>query len=191
MSVGPGAATGAPAIVSPGSVVAEPWANGLGITRVLARRLAWRLSLAEIRGRSVFSTFPDTDRLLVLAGDQQLTLAIDGAVHRLDPGDMVRFPGEARVIPTPTSAGALVVNLMTPRVLARGESRIAHVDGSLQIPADDVEPAVVLTTGLSLEGERLPVGTALLPGAAATRRLEGRGVVARFSIHPVPAPPTA
>ncbi|MFI8595347.1 HutD family protein [Microbacterium sp. NPDC078428] len=171
-------------VVTPASVVAEPWANGMGVTRVLARRLAWRLSLAEIRGRSVFSNFPGVDRLLVLAGDQPLTLMIDSVRHRLVPGDVVRFPGEARVIPAPMSAGALVVNLMTPRAFSRGDAETVRFSGSFRVAADDPRPVVVLSGYPALAGARLPVGAALLP-SVTDRDLEGDAVIARLSIHPL------
>ncbi|MER7797308.1 HutD family protein [Microbacterium sp. NPDC096154] len=175
-------------IVTPGSVVPEPWANGRGVTRVLARRLGWRLSIAEIRGTAAFSIFPGVDRLLIVLGDQPLTLAIDGDVRRLAPGDAVTFAGEARVVPTPTSAGARVANLMTPRAMAAPRVHRIAVRGRRRIEPAPSTAVVVLSGAVEHEGTALPPGTALLP-SEHERELTGAGMLAALTVIPAPVVP--
>ena len=175
-------------VVTPDAVVPEPWANGLGVTRVIERRLAWRLSVAEMRGGTPFSHFPGLDRILLVAGDQPLGLAIEGRVHRLAPGDSVRFPGEARVRPSPTSLGARVVNLMTVRSLATHRAERIVLDGRVVVPPRQDRIVVVLTGVAALDGVSLPHGSALLP-SSDPRVLTGRGALAALTVAPVPGIP--
>ncbi|MEV8135302.1 HutD family protein [Microbacterium aurantiacum] len=171
-------------VITPGSVIAEPWANGLGVTRVLERRLAWRLSVAEIRGSHRFSTFPGIDRLLLVTGDQPLGLMIDGRPHRLKPGEAIEFPGEARVVPAPTALGATVVNLMTSRALATARCRRIELTRRRIIRPDEASVTVVLTGEVRLDGgASLPPGTALLP-SARQRTVTGSGTLAALTITP-------
>lgn len=169
-------------VVAPGSVVAEPWSNGVGITRVLARRLGWRLSVADIRGAHRFSHFPGLDRLLLVAGDQPLGLTIDGQAHRLDPGQGVEFAGEARVVPAPTALGATVVNLITSRALTTTRWALAAFDGSRPVRADETSVVVVLTGDVRYNGVLLPHGTAFLP-SERPRTVTGRGVLGVLTIE--------
>lgn len=82
----------------------ERWRNGLGWTREILRvpdTDDWqvRLSIAEIEQDAAFSSFPGTERELVLLRGEGLRLRFaDGAVQTLlPPHDRVRFAGEAEI----------------------------------------------------------------------------------------------
>ncbi|GAB3451244.1 HutD family protein [Kineococcus endophyticus] len=90
-----------------------PWRNGLGTTREVHRDERWRLSIATITAPGPFSVFPGVDRTVVVARGQ-LVLTVEGRVHRLGPGDLLRFAGEAAVTAEP-DGDVTAVNVMTTR----------------------------------------------------------------------------
>lgn len=104
---------------------AIPWRNGGGTTREIAVEptasgFAWRLTLASITRAGPFSSFPDTDRYLMLADGKGLDLAIEGlGTRHLAPGDSLRFPGEAAVQARLDHGPCRVLNLMVDRRAAR------------------------------------------------------------------------
>lgn len=148
-------------IVSAASVAPEPWANGLGVTRVLTERLAWRLSIAEIRGRMPFSSLPGIDRMLIPLDRSELTLGIEGVPHRVTRGRGIRFAGEDRVVPSTSGRPASVVNIMVRRALAELTCRIERADGFVPIPP--ARAATVVLEGTAwFDDIPLYAGTALL-----------------------------
>lgn len=171
-------------IVAPEAVESQPWRNGLGTTRVIHESLAWRLSLAEIRGTLSFSLFPGMDRILVLVSDAPLTLTIDGELRRLTRGRLVRFEGEATVLPGPASSGATVLNLMTARSIAESTASPLIVDGELVVPPSTTAILGILAGELRWNDILLPVGTVLLP-CPDERILVGEGEVIEFCVQPV------
>ncbi|MET3922576.1 HutD family protein [Arthrobacter sp. UYEF20] len=98
---------------------AQPWRNGGGVTRELARRPKpaaeaatvdaggqdsawdWRVSIAEVSKAGAFSAFPGMDRVLTVIEGELLLLSVDGAEHPLEKYRPFRFSGDA------DSAGAL------------------------------------------------------------------------------------
>jgi environmental stress-induced protein Ves len=105
-------------LLDPSQVAPIPWANGAGTTRELATasdpegQTLWRISIADLDRDAPFSTFSGMDRLFTALGRVRLT--IDGTPVDLDPGEQVRFPGEAAVtvsLARPTRA----LNVMTRR----------------------------------------------------------------------------
>lgn len=105
-------------------VPAVPWANGAGTTReivgyaesaTLADGLApWRLSVALLERPGAFSPLPGIDRTFLLVGGDA-ALSVDGAVHRLAPGDLLHFSGDQDVALESVTAGCHAVNLMVER----------------------------------------------------------------------------
>lgn len=150
-------------IIRPSDVEAEPWVNGLGVTRVLASSAAWRLSIAEIEGSTPFSSFDGMDRMLVPLSSSGLVLDIDSVRHRLRDGEPMHFRGEDRVTGDAGRRRATVVNVMTRRSEARLHCSVLR--GVETLPAE-VDAAVVLGGAVPFEDGVLPAGTALLPGAA-------------------------
>ena len=93
------------------------------MTRVLAKTLAWRLSIAELRGRMPFSQLGGMDRILIPLSSQPLRLTIDGIEHQVSREEGIRFRGESRVVASVDRGGVSVVNLMVRRTLAEAEVR--------------------------------------------------------------------
>ena len=128
----------------------ERWRNDGGWTRQVwaSNRPGprWRLSLACIDRPGPFSTFPQVDRILVMASETVLTLAIDDAVHALALGQLASFPGEASVtadIGTGENP-AVVVNVM----VHRGEPvEVVVVPRDGRVLLDPTIAAVTLLSG--------------------------------------------
>lgn len=173
-------------IVSPADVSPEPWANGLGTTRVLAKRLGWRLSMAEIRGRMPFSALPGMDRILVPLSVPSLGLTIEGETRRATRTEGIRFAGEARVVPFSTGGTVSVINLMLHRGLAQASWSITTHRGSVE--ASTTAATVLLSGRASVDGLPLAPGSALLPTARARTLVCDDALVARFDIVAAPAP---
>ena len=113
----------------------QPWRNGLGLTREIARFPAdadtqsylWRVSVAEVDSAAPFSAFPGIDRHIVLLDGDGFSMTLDGIrVHRLQtPLEPFAFPGEAAVEVTLAGGSTRDFNLMVRRAQARG-SVAAH-----------------------------------------------------------------
>ncbi|MFJ4172534.1 HutD family protein [Microbacterium sp. NPDC089696] len=153
-------------VVRPADVEAQPWANGLGVTRVLVDRGHGRLSVAEIEGTTPFSPLPGLDRMLVPLTAPGLGLVIDGRRMRVRAGESVEFRGEDAVVGEAGMRRVSVVNVMTRRGAASLDARI--VCGS-QVDTRGADALVVLDGRVSTPADRLlPAGAALLPGAVPT-----------------------
>lgn len=145
-------------IVRPADVEPEPWANGLGVTRVLAARPAWRISLAEIEGRMPFSPFLGADRVLIPLSPGGVTLEIDGAERSVPMHTGLAFRGEDHVVADTAGDRATVVNFMTRRSTGRMRWEIRHVDGRIDV--DVVADALVVLGGeVRRRSETLPPGS--------------------------------
>lgn len=112
--IGQGRAEGA--IVRAASLVAVPWANGGGVTRVMVDRLgAFRLSLATIDGAGPFSRFPGVLRQFALvAGRVDLSGPAPFPVSLDALSPPVTFGGDVPVHAVPRGGAALALNLMVP-----------------------------------------------------------------------------
>jgi environmental stress-induced protein Ves len=152
----------APGIVRPAEVVPEPWANGLGVTRVLVSQPRVRISIAEIEGRMPFSPLPGVDRTLIPLNAWGVALEIGGARHRVRAHEPVRFRGEDEVFAETGLRRTTVVNVMTPR-----ESSVAdcEIRRGTDAPIGGVDAIIVLGGQVSLpSGDGwLSPGTVVLP----------------------------
>jgi environmental stress-induced protein Ves len=103
-------------IVRSAKLVAVPWANGGGVTRIIADRPDLRLSLATIGGAGPFSHFPGMTRHFALLAGQVVLRRGDGTLlARLDAGSPpLVFAGDDPVHADPGAAPALALNLMVP-----------------------------------------------------------------------------
>lgn len=104
-------------IVRAAAVIAVSWANGGGITRVIAeRRGAFRLSLATLADDGPFSPFPGLVRHFALvAGQVGLSGSEAPFPVELDAASApIVFPGNRAVHAAIAGAPALALNLMVP-----------------------------------------------------------------------------
>jgi environmental stress-induced protein Ves len=159
-------------IVRPADVEPQPWANGLGVTRILAARPDWRISLADIEGRMPFSPFLGAERLLIPLSRSGVTLRIKGEEHRVRRHCGIVFRGEDEVI-AETDGRIEVVNIMTRR--STGELRWEIGDVSGHVEGRSADAVIVLHGHITAASETLPPGTVLGPAAL---RAEGGSVVA-------------
>lgn len=142
-------------IVRPADVEPEPWANGLGVTRVLAARPAWRISLAEIEGRMPFSPFLGADRVLIPLSPEGVTIEIDGAVRHVAPHTGVAFRGEDHVVAETVGTRASVINIMTRRSSGRLGWHIRTISDALR---EDADAMIVLDGEVTVGRETLTSG---------------------------------
>ncbi|WP_433675690.1 HutD family protein [Microbacterium gorillae] len=150
-------------VVRPTDVAAEPWANGLGITRVLVSRPHWRISVAEIDAVAPFSFLPGRDRLQIPLTAAGVTLKIGAEAHRIGQGVPVWFRGEDSVVGHPPDGGATVLNVMTDR---------AHAALRLELGRNAVftgVDAVVALRSTRIGGRDEPPGTVVLPARRPVR----------------------
>lgn len=167
-------------VVRPSDVDPEPWANGLGVTRVLAARPAWRISLAEIKGRMPFSPFLGADRVLIPLSPSGVTLSIDGIERGVERHEGAAFRGEEHVVAETGGEAISVVNLMTRRSSGRIDWQIRRGAGPLPV---DVEAIVVLDGRVDVSDEILPPGAVVMPGAAVRARAGEDAVVVLLRIE--------
>lgn len=83
----------------------EPWRNGGGVTREIARHPQaasggggawdWRVSIADVGSAGDFSTFPGMERVITVIDGELLLLTVDGEEHPLEKYRPFRFSGEA------------------------------------------------------------------------------------------------
>ncbi len=149
-----------PGIVRPSGIEPVPWANGLGITRVLLDGAALRISVAEIEGEQEFSPLPGRDRILVPIRGDGLVLDIEGVRLDVPLRTAVAFRGEDRVVAAATGRVS-VVNLMTMRDAVALDTRIGSA-------VEDAQAVVVLGGDVRVDGQVLEPG-ALVRGAGLSR----------------------
>ncbi|WP_428333808.1 HutD family protein [Novosphingobium sp.] len=96
-----------------GALVAVPWANGGGMTRVIADRPgAFRLSLATIADAGPFSLFPGFTRVFALVSGR---VDLTGQSGTLDVRSApVMFSGDEPMAAALPDGTALALNLMVP-----------------------------------------------------------------------------
>ncbi|GAB3270713.1 HutD/Ves family protein [Kineosporia babensis] len=93
----------------------QRWRNDGGVTRELFRDERWRLSVATIEAAGEFSKFDGLDRVFVVA-QGVIELTVNGHVHLLEAGEMLRFTGEDLVSAVPEGE-VKAVNVMARRPL--------------------------------------------------------------------------
>lgn len=148
-----------PEVVLPSATVPVPWANGLGITRVLVDGVGWRLSVAEIEGEQEFSPLPGRDRILIPILGERLALEVEGIRHEVPLRTALAFRGEDRVVAEAVGRVS-VVNLMTVRDAVAVDARIGSA-------VADAHAVVVLGGGVRFEGRDLEPGALVRAGGLA------------------------
>jgi environmental stress-induced protein Ves len=160
-------------IVRETALVAVPWANRGGVTRVIAERPGWRLSLATIAAKGPFSLFPGLVRHFALvAGTVELRRADGTLLARLDAqAPPLTFAGDDAVHADPGDAPALALNLMVPAAAPRlrlERWQAGHVPDALAVFAC----AAICANGAALAAHDtlFPAGAVALSGPALVVR---------------------
>ncbi|MBB3260988.1 hypothetical protein F4827_005895 [Paraburkholderia bannensis] len=109
----------------------EPWANGGGVTRTLARGpdqgagAAWRVSIATLEGAAKFSQFPGYDRTLLPIDDGLIDLRSQDGQLLARAGQPVQFSGDLHVWVNLPARPVNVLNVMCKRGAARARVSVA------------------------------------------------------------------
>ncbi|MDT5068868.1 MAG: uncharacterized protein QOK02_5023 [Mycobacterium sp.] len=174
----------------------EPWANGGGVTRLIAKgRLGegssdfdWRLSVADVSSSGAFSTLPGVDRVIILTDGPGLLLTIDGQQHALEPFHPLPFAGEASTecqVAEPTRD----FNVMTRRGVCTAAVDIYTGSETSAAPGESISYVIALKGQTEV---RLSSGTvnldqfdAVLLTAAAEVRVGEKGRAAVVRIEPL------
>lgn len=173
----------------------RPWANGTGVTRVIAvgaptdpaAAFDWRLSVAEVTS-GPFSQLPGIDRVITLADGPGMALTVDDTDVSLEPFRPYRFSGDASVR-CQTTCLVHDFNVMTRRRVADADVSIRVGSGHLAAPMTDVTYVVPLHESAQLRfagGHHVVLSrfdSMLLPAAAELRVARG-GRTAVVRIHP-------
>jgi uncharacterized protein len=109
----------------------EPWANGGGVTRTLARgpelggAATWRVSIATLDGAAKFSQFPGYDRTLLPIDDGMIDLRTQDGQLLARAGQPVHFSGDLHVWVNLPARPVNVLNVMCKRGVARARVSVA------------------------------------------------------------------
>jgi environmental stress-induced protein Ves len=183
----------APHLVRFADCTPEPWANGGGVTRVVAKRqfdagsadYDWRLSVADVSASGAFSKLPGVDRVITLTDEHGLLLTVDGQDHTLEPFRPLPFAGESATeceVVEPTRD----FNVMTRRGVCTATVDVCTGSETLAAPGGSIVYVISLKGVAEVE---LPSGAVnldqfdavLLTAAGALRAKEdGRAAVVRI-----------
>ena len=171
-------------------LTAQPWKNGLGLTREIAmstdERFAvgfgWRLSRAEVRETSKFSRFEGVRRWLGLASGGAFELRIEGRPpHTLErAGDVLAFPGDVACEGVPLLGPIEDLNLMVADPQLDAEMLLRPMVGTLVLSRgqDHVSGLHVLDGQFAIQGSRsgmLGAGDTALLGDGSPSLVRGVG----------------
>jgi environmental stress-induced protein Ves len=171
----------------------QPWKNGLGTTREIARfprastsdDFVWRVSVAEVNSAAPFSLFPGIDRSIALLEGDGFTMTLDGdRQHALTtPYVPFAFAGEARVDVVMAGGATRDFNLMVRRASAQGTVTVYDTAGSHVAPEDAVLLYVARGAAHTTDGE-LQAGDAWLPDTAPFHLAPGAlALLVRVHLH--------
>ncbi|MBB5411257.1 hypothetical protein HDG34_005217 [Paraburkholderia sp. HC6.4b] len=141
------------------SVSPEPWVNGGGTTRTLARGANpagvadWRVSLADLKGAARFSQFPGFERTLLLIDDGTVDLHSQDGQLLARTGQPVQFSGDLHVWVSLPTKPVQVLNVMARREACRAKVSVAT--NALRITPASVQLLISLSGRWSLSSELL------------------------------------
>ena len=164
----------------------EPWRNGHGHTALVAGDDDWRVSIAELRDGSPFSSFPGSHRLLMPLSPGGVALRVNGERRPCDRLEVFAFAGEDAVCALEVTAPVQVLNLIWRRDRRDGELTVVAVGGPLELRADGaglIAVAVAVASSPSgplalADGDELGPLDALWLSAGETATVSGHGELA-------------
>jgi environmental stress-induced protein Ves len=145
-------------VVRADDVAPQPWPNGGGTTRELARAAdgSWRISLATIESDGPFSLFPGLHRLLTVVEGPVLDLIVDGVPQVVEPQRPFAFSGEAEVVASVPEGPVRALNVIadasvaaycTVLELGRGSALPLAEDQAAYVVKGDQQGSLVIGPG--------------------------------------------
>ncbi|MDP5228173.1 MULTISPECIES: HutD family protein [Arthrobacter] len=177
----------------------EPWRNGGGVTREIARHPLtgewdWRVSIAEVGTAGAFSTFAGMERVISVIDGELLLLTVDGVEHAMEKYRPFRFSGDAESGSALPMGDIRDLNVIARRGAYKGYLSILELSKKRAHPVFDGQLAILLEGKAAAnddggEGTGEPVELSRYDAVVGTDEgspeLLGRGFVAVISIDPV------
>lgn len=139
---------------------AQPWKNGRGMTRELARSqddpFSWRLSSARIEQAGPFSEFLNYERVICIVAGGAVTLShSNGKEKKVEPLNPYRFSGDLKTEAIPTM-DVIDLNLFLLRGAAKGSMFpfVLSLGEEYQLPLSASEHFVFCAEGIITVTER-------------------------------------
>ncbi|WP_285243749.1 HutD family protein [Pseudarthrobacter sp. fls2-241-R2A-127] len=178
---------------------AEPWRNGGGVTREIARLDSaeggwdWRVSIADVTKAGDFSGFPGMERVLTVIDGELLLLTVDGAEQPVEKYRPFRFDGGAATTGSLPTGDIRDLNVITRSAAYKGYTSIIELSKKRSHPVFDGQLAVLLqgqavvSEGGQADGEPVELGRydAVAGSDANSPAILGRGFLAVVSIDPL------
>lgn len=180
---------------------AEPWRNGGGVTREIARQGSsdggwdWRVSIADVTKAGDFSAFPGMERVLTVIEGELLLLTVDGAEQPLEKYRPFRFDGGAATTGSLPTGDIRDLNVITRAAAYKGYTSIIELSKKRAHPVFDGQLAVLLqgqavvSAGGSGQADTNPVELGRYDAVAGSDdnspEILGRGFLAVVSVDPL------
>lgn len=184
------------------SIRPEPWRNGGGVTREIARHPRgasdgswdWRVSIAEVGKAGDFSAFPGMERVISVIDGELLVLTVDGEEHAMERYRPFRFSGDAVSSSALPTGDIRDLNVIARRGAFKGYLSILELSKKRAHPVFEGQLAILLEGKASVAEERgeesggeqveLARYDAVVGSDEASPELLGRGFVAIVSLDP-------
>ncbi|SEB62231.1 HutD/Ves family protein [Arthrobacter woluwensis] len=189
------------------SIRPEPWRNGGGVTREIARHPReaspdgawdWRVSIAEVGKAGDFSAFPGMERVISVIDGELLVLTVDGEEHAMERYRPFRFSGDAATSSALPTGDIRDLNVIARRGAFKGYLSILELSKKRAHPVFEGQLAILLegkasvadgagdSAGEGSGGEPVELGRydAVVGSDEASPELLGRGFVAIVSLDP-------
>lgn len=185
------------------SIRPEPWRNGCGVTREIARHPReaspdgswdWRVSIAEVGKAGDFSAFPGMERVISVIDGELLVMTVDGEEHAMERYRPFRFSGDAASSSALPTGDIRDLNVIARRGAFKGYLSILELSKKRAHPVFEGQLAILLEGKASVAEERgeesggeqveLARYDAVVGSDEASPELLGRGFVAIVSLDP-------
>lgn len=175
---------------------AEPWRNGGGVTREIARQgpadggWDWRVSIAEVTKAGDFSSFPGMERVLTVIDGDLLLLTVDGSEQPVEKYRPFRFDGGAATSAKLPTGDIKDLNVITRAGAFKGYASIIELSRKRAHPVFAGQLAVLLQGQAKVsEGDADPLELERYDSVAGSDdrppEILGRGFLAVVSIDAV------
>ncbi|MFF2345781.1 HutD family protein [Pseudarthrobacter sp. NPDC058119] len=174
---------------------AEPWRNGGGVTREIARLESadggwdWRVSIADVAKAGDFSAFPGMERVLTVIEGELLLLTVGGAEQPLEKYRPFRFDGGAATTAALPTGDIRDLNVITRTGAFKAFTSIIELSKKRAHPLFQGQLGVLLqgqAKASDSAGEPLDLGRydAVVGSDSDSPEILGRGFLAVVSIDP-------